>query len=301
MKIVKYLIVFSLLFSFGAYAQNAKRAVLDSGIYLVDYNTKELQETFDEFLYDEYLEPFGNKYPRIFLKTMPSDFAALEDQTYRNQVFIKILMPLILLVNEEVLQERAEILNISEEFKKNKDVTQEQMQRLEELAAKYDVVTPFKDTRRYMKLLADLSEKVDIVPPSILLATAAVYTNWGTSRVAIEANNLYKAKLWYTTQGLKPEGDEKDGYTYKIYDSLEDSIRDYVFKLNSNINYKTFRDARAVSRKRESVLYGRRLDFSMFADSQMPNFAGLVDYILTYYQMSLMDEAVLEASYGSEN
>ncbi len=283
------------LFSFECYGNSF--SLDETGAYFKDYSASELQKTFQDLYYETYIDLPNNEYPRLFAKNLPHDLSLMDDQSERNRLFMQILMPIILKVNEEVLEERELVLALEEDFALHQDFDEPDMYFIEELAKKYDVTTPLKDTRRYIKMLSDLKKKVDIVPPSIVLSAAAIYTNWGTSRVAQLANNLFKYKLWYTDEGLKPLEDKAEPYRYKIYDSLEDSIRDYVLKINSNINYEIFRQSRLISRKNGSVLFGKRMDWGMILDSNLQNYAGLLDYTLTYYKLYHLDDATLEDSY----
>ena len=292
----KWLILFILL-SFSVFAQTPKFNVDETGVYLVDFNTNDLNKMFQELYYDQYIDLPDEEYPRIFVKNIPSDFTEIKSETERNRMFMKILIPLALKINEEVLEEREIVDALLYDFEQNKDFDEADVYYIENLAKKYNVTTPFKDTRRYMKLLSELIKKVDAVPPSLLVAAAAIYTNWGTSRIVLKANNLYKIKVWFDEDGLEPLEDKQDGYKYKIYPSLETSIRDYVLKINSNINYESFRDARLISRKRGSVLYGKRMDWAMVLDSNLKNYGGLLDYTLTYYKLYHIDRAHLEETY----
>lgn len=284
-----------LLLAFSAQAEYIN--IVESGAYISDYSTKELQDIYDELEYDNYIKPAANVYPRIFVKNIPSDFPSLQDKTYRNQVFFKIIAPLALKINEEILEQREDLLAIEYGFKQTKDFHEADIFYLESLAKRYEIATPFKGTRRYMKLLNELLRRVDAVPPSILAAAAAIYTDWGTSRIALQGNNLYKAKVWYTDEGLVPADKDDLSYRYKIYPSLEAGIRDYVHKINSNINYEQFWNARKVARTRGDTLYGARMDWAMTLDSNLQNYAGLLDYTLTYYKLYNLDEAELEEEY----
>jgi len=295
-------LIFFTLFAFKVFSAQEQYFVDNTGIYLVDYDTKNLTQMFDELYYDSYINPPGNEYPRIFLKNIPHDFALQKDKTERNRIFMKILIPLILKINEEILDERETLDALKYDFEQNKDFDKADRYYIDKLAEKYDVVTPYKDTRKYIRLLTELEKRIDIIPPSIMLASAAIYTDWGTSRIAVQANNLYKIKVWFEEEGLEPIEDKEDGYKYKIYPSLESSIRDYALKINSNVNYQMFRDVRAMFRQKveHMPLYGKRMDWGMILDSDLQNFAGLLDYTLTYYKLYNIDEATLEGQYKLE-
>ena len=267
------------------------------GVFLSDFSTAELEEFYKDADYQKYIEPEGNAYPRIFVRNLPFDYAAYANLTERNRLFIKILMPLVLKINNEVLEDRADLEALKYGRADTPDFDATECGILEEFSKKYDVFTPFEDTRRCAKMLDELLQKADIVPPSILIAAAAIYTDWGTSRVAVEGNNLYQARNWYSDEGLVSTEEPNEPYRFKIYPSLEESIREYVLKINSHVNYKQFRDARAVSHKFSEVMYGKRLDWAFVLDNNLQNYAGLLDYTLTFYRLQSLDEAELEPEY----
>lgn len=300
-----FYIVCLLLITVQADAFDKNKIRIDnSGAHIRDFSTEELQKFYDEMEFPNYLNPDENFYPRVFVKNIPYDYAQFKDKTLRNEMFIKILMPLVLKVNKEYEEERENLLAIEYGFSLEKDFHELDCFYIEKLAKKYEIDTPFKDTRRYIKLLDELILRVDIVPASILVSTAAIYTDWGTSRIAVEGNNLYKAKNWYSDEGLEPQSDDKD-YRYKVYDSLEDSIRDYILRVNQNVNYRSFWYARQVARENEQIngqpLYGRRTDWSFVLENNLSNYAGLLDYTVTYYRMAYLDEAQLEDEYDIED
>ncbi len=281
-----------------------KISIEKNNIYLKDTSVADVQELYDFFDFPNYLDYIETVYPRIFIKHLPKDYASIENQTYRNEFFIKMLMPIILKVNHEFDEERKNLEAIQDAFYQEKDFHELDCYYIDKLAKKYEIATPYKDTRKYIALLEDLISRVDSVPPSILLATAAIYTDWGTSRIAIEANNLYKAQNWYTDDGLRPLSDDTD-YTYKIYDSLEDSIRDYILKINKSVDYRSFWHTRTSLREKQEryneAVYGKRLVWSFILENNLKNYIGLLDYTLTYYRMELLDQSELEVEDDTKN
>lgn len=269
-----------------------------SGAYLRDYSLSELQEEFNELGYDKFLYLGDKEYPRIFVETLPKDIDSVENKTIRNQLFMQIMLPHVLKINLEILQKRKKLLALQAEYDKNLDLSGQQCVFIEDMAKEYDVTTPFKDSRRCPKLLTGLIDKVDALPPSIVVAAAAIYTKWGTSRIALEGNNLFKMRNWYSDEGLEPIGEETtEPYRYKIYPSIEDSIRDYMFKVNTDVNYHQFRTARRLSHKRGDILYGKRLAWPFVLENNLTNYAGMLDYTITFYRLTFYDEATLEDEY----
>ena len=107
-KFIKCLLIGCLMVIFSnasAFDKN-KLKIENSGAYINNFNMDELQEFYDTLEFPDYLTKKINVYPRVFVKNIPSDYALISDKTIRNETFIKILMPIILKVNQEYEEER---------------------------------------------------------------------------------------------------------------------------------------------------------------------------------------------------
>lgn len=151
------------------------------GLYVDNVNVPVLQKMFADYGYKDYIYMPEWKYPPLFLNSLPEDFAKTEDKSFRNRLFIQILAPLALLVNERITLERYPLLLMRERLDKGEKLTAENKKELERLAEKYDVFTRMKGDGRYEILLAELLNRADEVPPSFLIAAAAAESNWGTA------------------------------------------------------------------------------------------------------------------------
>ena len=260
----------------------------NGAIYVQKTTTAELDRLFNQQKFFEFNRLRG-KYPRIFVEHMPSDWANVPENNAKQKMFIKILLPLVLKINEEIEAERMRLIQIDTKFGKDKKISSEDNHFLEETAKKYDVFTHMKDDARIRILLHQLLIKADVVPPSIMISTAAIYTDWGVSRLALKANALYRDEIWYEDKGLKPQDDPDAQYRYKEFTSLEDCIRQRALKLNSHINYEYFREARRVARTMKKPPYGPQLAATMIDDSNLKNIAGLIDYTFTFFQLANTD------------
>ena len=262
-------------------------------------SVSELEEIYDFYGYHgekDYLMIPSYHYPPIFLKYFPNDFAKITDEKKRNAMFIKILAPLTMKLNNEILAERKEILEISNYFQKHQELTKEQEKFIEDKATKYDIFTRFKGYRRYAYFLDELQAKVHVIPPSILITAAALETNWGTSRITKEGNSLYKALNWHSNEGLKPIGEkEDDSYRIKTYPDIYSSMQEFALKLNSSISFKELRGFRNKILERRTPLLGTMLAPHMVWNSPLKNYAGLFDYTLAYYELNIIDKSVLDS------
>ena len=268
-----------------------------SDIWLKDISVKPLKSLYDQIGYDGqrgYLLLDTRSYPRIFLKNFPKDFTEISNETERTSLFIKILAPLALKTNEEIMSERQTVINIQNKFKKNKNLQKKEIKIIEDLANKYDVFSRLKQSDRIRYLLDELLIRVDIVPPSILITAAALETNWGSSRIVKEGNSLYKTLNWYTTEGLKPTGEKNDNtYRIKTYPDIYSSMKEFALTINTDIDFKDFRNLRKSQRRIYPILTGTMLAPYIFFASNLQNFAGLFEYTLTYYELLEIDKSKL--------
>lgn len=181
----------------------------------------------------------GARVPAVFLPTVPTDLDELPEVDAKKQVFLRVMLPLVLVVNEEIAEDRRRL----EAMIAGKAPRDESW--LAELAARYgaDGAAPAQVLRR-----------VDVVPPSLALAQAAEESGWGTSRFVREANNLFG----HVGEDVKPEGDT-DGPGMAAFSSLHEAVRAYVHNLNTHPAYEPLRRARAAARARGAFPDGHTL------------------------------------------
>ena len=280
------LFVFSIILPLSAKMVSTQK---DGALYIKSTTVAELDSLYNKQEFFEFSKPRG-VYPRIYLAHLPDDWKDVPENQAKQRTFIKILLPLVLKINAEISAERAEIENINKKFASGAKLTENELKLLEEKAEKYDIFTRMKGDERTQILLRRLLINVDAVPPSIMISTAAIYTNWGMSRLALQYNALYRDEIWYQkNQGVKPVDDPEAEYTYQTFSSLEDCIRHRAVKLNSHINYDYLRESRRIARTMGRPPYGPQLAAQMIDDSNLKNIAGLIDYTFTFFQLSNAD------------
>lgn len=258
--------------------------------YIENATINELEEVFKKHKYRRFRALDNDSYPAIFVKTLPIDFETVSTQKYRNELFIRILAPLALKINEEISNERQTLLRIEDTFLKTQTLSDEQLKKLDFFAKKYDYHTKEKDIKTKTGLqIKNLKYRIQIIPPSIIIAVAAMESNWGTSRPARLANNLYKEKIWFTTEGLEPLENKEDGYHFKIFNSLIDSIRSFALTFNSNINFEPVWTARYDMDKRIGAILGENIAYSLSNTSNLPNYVGILDYTTAFYDLFAID------------
>ena len=235
-------------------------ASADDELWLQDIPLSKLQDVYHRCSYEGmrgYLMLPSYKYPPVYLKNFPADYNKLTDETERNALFIKILAPLALKLNQDLLAERAVISAIAERFRQNQSLSAADIETLEAKAAKYDIFSRLKEDERWRYLISELLNRVDRIPPSIMITAAALETNWGTSRIVKEGNSLYKTLVWHTDKGLKPIGETTDdSYRIKIYPDIYASMHDFALKVNSHPSFTALRNFRREQRERTANISG---------------------------------------------
>ena len=265
-----------------------------TSLTLKDVTVKELQAIYNKYGYSHYLIVKNAEIPPIFLEHFPTDFDKLPASDERNELFIRIVTPLALKLNQEIMAEREQMLELEKRYLAQKNLTKEEEQALETLAKKYDVFTRLKGEERIKLYFNQLKIKINQVYPSFLISFAAVETDWGSSRIVKEANSLYKELVWHTPEGLTPQGENED-HTYKIriFPNLYESMKSYALKFNSNISYEHARFLRDLRYRSEMVPSGKGVVHAMLFQSPLKNYIGILDYTITFYQLMLLDQANL--------
>jgi len=86
------------------------------------------------------------------------------------------------------------------------------------------------------------------VPKELVIAQAIIETGWGTSRFAIEANNLFGIRTFNAnSEWMLPETWDQNkwiGWGVKIYKNKCDSVKDYIRILDEVYAYADFREAK---------------------------------------------------------
>ena len=286
--IFSIILITILFFAFPSFAK-IKIKKYEGMIYVENATVAELEELYSIHKYKRFRALDDDAYPAIFVKTLPLDFQEIPSQKYRNELFIRILTPLALKINEEILNERNALLRIEKSYKENKKLTPKELEKLEAFAIKYDYFTRETEDTRIGLQIQNLKKRINIIPPSIFVAAAAMESNWGDSRPAKLANSLYKEKVWFTNEGLEPLENKEDGYRFKIFDSLIESMRSFALTFNSNINYEHTWGAREGMVERIGNIIGENIAYSLSNSSNLPNFVGILDYTTAFYDLFALD------------
>jgi len=146
---------------------------------------------------------------------------------------------------------------MKEQLQLGQTLTVTQQLTLQQLAARYRLRAGEVDD---LTLIDALLAKIDVLPPSLVLAQAASESAWGESRFAREANNLYGQWCFSTGCGLVPHH-RPEGMTHEVtsYPSWQASVSAYFLNINSHPAYQPLRDLRLQRRKQNLAISGELL------------------------------------------
>jgi Bax protein len=195
--------------------------------------------------------------PSIILENFPADLGTIREVTEKKRIFFLSLLPMVLLINHEISQQRDEVLRILHLHEQGKSLSEDDRSHLWQLTRTYRLEgDPLHDGR----LREELLHRIDTLPPSMVLAQAATESAYGTSRFALLGNNLFGQWTYSPGSGLVPEG-RAAGKTHEVrrFPTLYDSVRSYALNLNTHGAYKTLRLKRAAARASGEPLRGSDL------------------------------------------
>ena len=211
-------------------------------------DTAELSKAFERMGYHlDGLDDGGLAVPRVIVSALPPDLPRLEEADLRKTVFAQLLLPLVLQVNEALLDQRQRLVALRDKLDSGGSLSARDRRTLESLAAYYNADPDDVD---------GLIERIDIIPPSLALAQAALESGWGTSRVAREGNAVFGQYMF--DEGVEPASDEPSAqaiYRLRTFGGLLDAVIAYAHNLNTHRAYRAFRAERAAARAD-----GRELD-----------------------------------------
>jgi Bax protein len=111
--------------------------------------------------------------------------------------------------------------------------------------------------------------RVDVLPPSLVLAQAANESAWGTSRFALEGNSLFGQWCYVEGCGIVPRRRAR-GATHEVksFDSVAGTVRAYFNNINTNQSYEYLRELRADMREEDQPIDSMVLAFGLEPYSQ---------------------------------
>lgn len=181
--------------------------------------------------------------PPLIVEKFPDDFYQLAAGKERSKTFFLTLLPMILLVNEEIEFENRIVSEFFNRHDRHEPLSPLEKETVISIAKKYKIKDdPLQNSQARRLLLNRLAP----IPPSLALAQAASESAYGTSRFSRLGNNLFGEMVFTSSaEGITPlKREEGAKHRARIFPTLLDSLRAYVLNLNTHPAYKALREIR---------------------------------------------------------
>lgn len=189
------------------------------------------------------------------------DFNSYQDVNEKKKAFFSFLYPRILLANSRILIERQYLETLSRKDTLTESETNWLAQQAESLRV--------DEESNSDEMFRRLRSRLDVIPPSLVMAQAANESAWGTSRFALKGNNLFGQWCFSKGCGMVPEG-RVEGKTHEVADFVSPyhSISGYIRNLNSHPSYQLVRDLRRQARENGEFASGSTLAAGLISYSE---------------------------------
>lgn len=186
---------------------------------------------------------------------LPTGAAADTPQEKKN-AFINFVVPYVREINAGILRDRRRLLSIRQDVASGEQPGYFDARWLKKIVADYECEWPEKINTSFMD---QMLVRVDAVPPSLVVAQAAEESGWGSSRFAQRGNNLFGTRA-YDGKGFVPKArDTGEKFRVATYQSVRESIADYINNLNTGESYIELRMTRRELRRRGQPVTGPAL------------------------------------------
>jgi uncharacterized FlgJ-related protein len=225
------------------------------------------------------LSPTARPSPAVLLaRWAPDQGPPLAPTGEMKTQFVRLVLPLIMQVNEEILRKRERVVALAPDI--------EAARPLSEADARF-VADVLQETRLDAWDADELLLRLDAVPLSMALAQAAQESGWGRSRPAREDNALFGQMMFQPA--ARPQ--------VQPFADLLETVNAYARNLNSHRAYADFRRHRAALRAKGDTLDGHALvAFIQRYSERGPLYVNAIRHLMRINNLSTLDASVLDAT-----
>jgi Bax protein len=190
------------------------------------------------------------------MRDMPASITSESNSQKKKKQFTDILLPIILAENEQINNDRYRLLTLLEQ-PQTRTLSLTDQRWLLQLGNQYQIQG---DLLKDKKAQEKLKLRIDIIPVDMALSQAAIESAWGTSRFAQEGRNLFGHWTYDANKGLTPKKrDQGKKHFVRQFDSLRESVHEYMMNLNTHKAYRKVRSLRHKARTTQQPITGTLL------------------------------------------
>ena len=210
------------------------------------------------------------------------DFASIADVDVKKQMFFDFVEIYVNEQNLKVKRRRDQLMALSDIAADGAPLSVGERIDLLKLADRYDLAI---EEMHESEIIFELFKRVDTIPVSLALAQAATESAWGTSRFAVEANNIFGQWCYDKGCGVVPKRrDSNASHEVRRFDSIEAAISSYFLNLNTHNRYEKFRNMRFQMRNQRGEIDPLVLAYGLIGYSERGD--SYVDEVQTIIQQN---------------
>ena len=241
------------------------------------FSTLNQRQQFDEVPVQVEIEPIA-----VF-----PDFSSFSSVDVKKQMFFDFLELYVNEQNAEIRETREQLLALSNISAEGIPLSEDERHELIRIAQRYSLNW---EEMREPELLYELLKRVDTIPAPLALAQAATESAWGTSRFALEGNNIFGQWCYDDGCGIVPNRRRANAsHEVRAFATIEAAVRAYFMNLNTHERYQNFRNMRFQMRNQRGELDALVLAFGLEGYSERGNkYVGEIQTIIQ--QNKLVDK-----------
>ena len=175
-------------------------------------------------------------------KGFPKEYYEIADTNESKNYFFNHMYEIIAKENKKIKNERRFVEQILNTNILNIDFDSQNFLKLLEIKQKYKI--------KNIYTLQEYLKKIDIIPPSLAIAQAAIESAWGKSRFTKEASNIFGHWTYNADIGLIPKRRAFGASHFiRIFKNIKESTSAYMLNLNRNLAYRSFQEKRYEQRQ----------------------------------------------------
>ncbi len=180
------------------------------------------------------------------------DFASITDVDEKKRQFFDYLENYVDSENQKILETRKTLLPLAEMAENSVPFSAIERATIHQLAELYRLEIEGASSA---DLVRELMRRVDVIPPSLVLAQAANESAWGTSRFTLEGNNVFGQWCFIEGCGIVPRRRNSGAiHEVKSFDSVAAAVSSYFLNINTNQSYDYLRDLRVHMRNEDQPI-----------------------------------------------
>lgn len=226
--------------------------------------------------------------PRVYVAALPEDLTDIDDIDARKRLFVRIMLPLVLKENERIAASRERVIELRDRLAAGGRITVGERVWLEQIAERH---------KGSIDDLNDLVRKIDVIPPSLVLAQTIEESGWGTSRFAIANNAMFGQRVYDPLEPGQAVDRPDPRYRLAHYSTLAESVASYMRNINRHPAYAEFRTLRTQMRSRGMTMDSLALAATLTRYSELgERYTRKIQNLIVFNELDRFDHVELMPS-----